>query len=37
LAQKLGQQGYRESYALLGGYDAWKKAGLAVERKAQAA
>jgi len=36
LAQKLRQSGY-EAYALKDGYDAWKEAGLPVEKKSKAA
>jgi len=36
LAQKLREQGY-QAFALVGGYDAWKQAGMPVEQKARAA
>jgi rhodanese-related sulfurtransferase len=36
LAQKLREGGY-QAYALQGGFDAWKAAGLQVEPKARAA
>jgi rhodanese-related sulfurtransferase len=36
LAQRLRQNGY-QAFALVGGYDAWKQAGLPVERKSKAA
>jgi len=37
LAQKLQQRGYKDVYALEGGFDAWQQAGLPVEPKRQAA
>ena len=37
LAQELRQQGFRDAWALVGGYDAWLQAGLPVESKAKAA
>jgi rhodanese-related sulfurtransferase len=37
LAQKLLALGYKNVWALQGGFDAWRNAGLPVERKQQAA
>jgi rhodanese-related sulfurtransferase len=36
LAQKLRQRGY-QAWALQGGYEAWKDAGLPLEQKSKAA
>jgi len=36
LAQKLREHGY-QAWALQGGYDAWKNAGLPLEKKFKAA
>jgi rhodanese-related sulfurtransferase len=33
VAQQLGEQGFMESFALRGGFDAWKRAGGPTERK----
>jgi rhodanese-related sulfurtransferase len=33
VAQQLQDQGFREVYALQGGFDAWKQAGCPVEPK----
>jgi len=37
LAQQLQQQGYDQVWAVIGGFDAWQKTGLPVERKEKAA
>jgi rhodanese-related sulfurtransferase len=37
LAQKLLELGYKNVWALKGGFDAWLNAGFPVERKRQAA
>jgi len=37
LAQKLQQRGYKNVYALQGGFHAWQNAGLPVESKREAA
>jgi len=37
LAQKLRQRGYQQVWALKDGLDAWKNAGLPLERKQKAA
>jgi rhodanese-related sulfurtransferase len=37
LALKLQQRGYKNVWALQGGFDAWKKAGLPLAPKRQAA
>jgi rhodanese-related sulfurtransferase len=37
LAQKLLERGYRQVWALRGGFDAWRNAGYPVESKRQAA
>jgi rhodanese-related sulfurtransferase len=33
LAQKLQEHGYKNVWALKGGFDAWQKAGLPVEKR----
>jgi rhodanese-related sulfurtransferase len=37
LAQKLRERGYSNAWALTGGLDAWKKAGLPLESKSKGA
>jgi rhodanese-related sulfurtransferase len=37
LAQKLTEQGFKKVWALKGGFDAWRDAGLPVEPKSKAA
>jgi len=37
LAQKLRDRGYANAWALQGGLDAWKKAGLPLESKQKSA
>jgi len=37
LAQKLREHGYQQVWALKGGLEAWKNAGLPLERKQKAA
>jgi len=37
LARELQQRGYDQVWALIGGFDAWQKTGLPVERKEKAA
>jgi rhodanese-related sulfurtransferase len=37
LAQKLQERGYKDAWALKGGFDAWQKAGLPVEKRREAA
>jgi rhodanese-related sulfurtransferase len=37
LARKLQEHGYDQAWALIGGFDAWQKAGLPVDRKEKAA
>jgi len=37
LVQKLQERGYEDVWALEGGFDAWRNAGLPVESKRQAA
>jgi len=37
LAQKLRQRGYANAWALTGGLDAWKNAGLPMESKPKGA
>jgi len=37
LAQKLREQGYKNVWALKGGFDAWRNAGLPVVSKEEAA
>jgi rhodanese-related sulfurtransferase len=37
LVQKLRERGYQNAWALRGGYDAWKAAGLPLEQKSKAA
>jgi rhodanese-related sulfurtransferase len=37
LAQKLLEHGYKDVYALKGGFDAWQQADLPLERKQEAA
>jgi rhodanese-related sulfurtransferase len=36
LALKLQERGYRDVFALQGGFDAWRKAGMPVEPKLEA-
>jgi rhodanese-related sulfurtransferase len=37
LAQKLRERGYKNVWALKGGFDAWRNAGLPVDSKQEAA
>jgi rhodanese-related sulfurtransferase len=37
LAQKLRERGYQNVWALQGGFDAWRNAGMPVESKTKAA
>jgi rhodanese-related sulfurtransferase len=37
LVQKLQERGYKDVWALQGGFDAWQDAGLPVESKQKAA
>jgi rhodanese-related sulfurtransferase len=37
LALKLQERGYKDVYALQGGFDAWRKAGMPMEPKPETA